>query len=197
LWRMNARRMEAEVVRDSLLYVSDQLDLRPGGQELENTEALITRRRSLYYSCHPELGGKSELSMLFDGADAADCYRRSASVTPQQALALTNSQLVHDLSGALAAQLDALAQRRVTTAVATDAGRAQAAAQDPSGAFVELAFLRIMSRSPTNDERRLCLEFLTKQATVVAKTQPAEASARARESLVRAILNNNDFVTIR
>src|SRR5262249_48859871 len=58
LWRMNVGRMEAEVVRDSLLDVAGLLDRNMGGQELENAQALTTYRRSLYYSCHPEDGGK-------------------------------------------------------------------------------------------------------------------------------------------
>lgn len=173
LWRMNARRMEAEAVRDSLLFVADQLDLRPRGQELENSEALKTRRRSLYYSCHPEQGGKNDLAMLFDGADAAECYRRATSVTPQQALALTNSQLVHELSGALAARL------------------AEPSADSPEQ-FVERAFARILSRAPTPEERRLCIEFLARSGG-----EAAANVAASRESLVRALLNHHDFVTIR
>ena len=105
LWRMNPGRMEAEVVRDSLLRLAGVLDGTMGGQELENTEALTTRRRSLYYSCHPEAGGKSEFVALFDAPDANECYRRTRSVVPQQALALTNNPLIHELSGRLAAEL--------------------------------------------------------------------------------------------
>ena len=66
-----------------------------GGQELENSEALTTFRRSLYYSVYPEQGGKSSLGELFDAPDALECYRRTRSIVPQQALALTNSDLVH------------------------------------------------------------------------------------------------------
>jgi hypothetical protein len=90
LWRMNAGRMESEVVRDSLLYCAGRLDLQIGGQELENSENLTTNRRSLYYCVHPEQGGKSSLGELFDAPDALDCYRRTRSIVPQQALALTN-----------------------------------------------------------------------------------------------------------
>ena len=34
LWRMNPRRMEAEAVRDSLLYLSGQLESDMGGEEI-------------------------------------------------------------------------------------------------------------------------------------------------------------------
>src|SRR4029078_1435160 len=107
LWRMNAGRMESEVLRDALLFCAGKLDMRLGGQELENSEALTTNRRSLYYAVHPEQGGKSSLGELFDAPDALDCYRRTRSVVPQQALAMTNSDLVHRMSAALVGDWEA------------------------------------------------------------------------------------------
>ena len=64
LWRMNRGRMEAEVVRDSLLFLPGRLDNHMGGQELENEAAFTTFRRTLYYSCQPELDGKSPFGAL-------------------------------------------------------------------------------------------------------------------------------------
>ena len=40
LWRMNPRRMEAEVVRDSTLHVADGLDLTMFGPELDENQGL-------------------------------------------------------------------------------------------------------------------------------------------------------------
>jgi hypothetical protein len=164
LWRMNAGRMEAEVVRDSVLSVAGKLDSRIGGQELENSEALTTFRRSLYYSVFPEQGGKSPLGELFDAPDALDCYRRTRSVVPQQALALTNSELIHRVSAAVA----------------------DSATETNAEAFIVAIFERLLSRSPAAAEVSACLQFLADSA-----------DARRRESLVRALLNHNDFVTIR
>ncbi|MCO6457387.1 MAG: DUF1553 domain-containing protein, partial [Pirellulaceae bacterium] len=177
LWRMNVGRMEAELVRDSLLHVAGRLDLRSGGQELENSEAASGQRRSLYYSCHPELDGKSQLGALFDAAEATECYRRTRSVVPQQALALTNSQLVHDVSRDVAADL--------WQAVMESAGDEQA--------FVVAAFEHLLSRQPSDSELAACLEYLA--AGTDAATGPAAASGR--ESLVRVLLNHNDFLAIR
>jgi hypothetical protein len=65
LWRMNAGRMEAEVVRDSLLYVRRSARPDDGRAGVgEQRLSLTTYRRSLYYSVHPEQGGKSELGEL-------------------------------------------------------------------------------------------------------------------------------------
>ncbi|MEK6263033.1 MAG: DUF1553 domain-containing protein [Planctomycetota bacterium] len=176
LWRMNVGRMEAEVVRDSLLHSAGRLDMQLGGQELENSQALTTRRRTLYYSCQPELDGKSPFGALFDAPEPTDCYRRTRSVIPQQALALTNSDLIHELSGALAAEL----WRSLPPE--------QQAAPQP---FVTAAHEQILSRSPTAAELSACVAFLSTPGE--AGTDPV----RLRESLVRAILNHNDFVAIR
>jgi hypothetical protein len=182
LWRMNAGRMEAEVVRDSLLYAAGKLETKMGGQELENSEALTTYRRSVYYSTYPEAGGKNDFGMLFDGPEALECYRRTRSVIPQQALALTNSELVHQLSGAVASTLW------------TETEKAGTEPAVRISAFLSAAFERILSRTATAKELETCTAFLAKQT---GPTPTAEREAAARESLVRALLNHNDFVTIR
>lgn len=137
LWRMNPTRMEAEVVRDSVLHLAGALDPKMGGQELENTEAETSKRRSLYFSCHPEVGGRSAMAAMFDAPEPTDCYRRTRSVLPQQALVLTNSKLVHDHSAALARQIGAEAPD-----------------------FITAAFEHVLSRPPTADERASCRDFL-------------------------------------
>src|SRR5262249_30452056 len=48
-WRMNPRRMEAEVVRDALLYLSGELDATLGGPPLDCRTGTDSPRRSLYY----------------------------------------------------------------------------------------------------------------------------------------------------
>ncbi|MBW3541506.1 MAG: DUF1549 and DUF1553 domain-containing protein, partial [Planctomycetes bacterium] len=180
LWRMNGGRMEAEVVRDSLLYCAGRLGQTIGGQELENSESLATGRRSLYYAVYPEQGGKSPLGELFDGPEPLECYRRTKSIVPQQALALTNSELVHQLSA------------RIVREQPPDAGTA-----GDDDQFVTRMFERILSRAPTDAERAVCLEALEAQRALQTATDGATAARRARESLLRALFNHNDFVTIR
>ena len=187
LWRMNAGRMEAEVVRDSLLFAAGRLDLKLGGQELENTLAMTTTRRSLYYSSYPETGGKGEFGELFDGPDPLECYRRTRSVVPQQALALTNSDLVHQLSTSLATSL--------WKSVESPAANMKPEETDQTQRFIGATFESVLSRAPTPAEREACLAFLTKQAGSADAT--TERAVRARDGLVRVILNHNDFVTIR
>ncbi|MFM9114875.1 MAG: PSD1 and planctomycete cytochrome C domain-containing protein [Planctomycetota bacterium] len=184
LSRMRVGRLEAELVRDSLLSLGGLLDLRRGGQELENSEALTSQRRTLYYSCHPEMGGKSSLGELFDAPDPTDCYRRSRSVTPQQALVLTNSSLAHEVSVALVQQLE----REWAT-------NPEPVANDE--AFIRTAFEWILNRPARPAELQVCRNFLSRQTSTIAAAEPAQAARRARESLVRALLNHNDFIAIR
>lgn len=178
LWRMNTSRMEAEVVRDSILSVAGTLDLTLGGQELENTEAPTTFRRSLYYAVYPEDGGKSEMGKLFDAPDPTECYRRTKTVVPQQALALTNSDLIHAQSSAVAT--------RLSTETAN--------ADDAQAGFIAAAFETILTRSPTDAELARCREFLVRQRE---QTQSEDGTDPAPASLIRVLFNHNDFVTVR
>ncbi len=189
LWRMNPGRMEAEVIRDSVLRLAGELDGRMGGQELENTEMPASRRRSLYFACYPEDGGKGEFTGLFDAPDANECYRRTRSIVPQQALALTNSKFTHDASATLAKRLG-------ETPDADPANRDHTA-------FITAAYEQILTRPPSRAELTECAAFLQRQTSLLQtqagkdQTAASQAAGRARESLVRALLSHNDFVTVR
>jgi hypothetical protein len=127
---------------------------------------------------HPESGGKSSLGELFDAPDPLDCYRRVSSIVPQQALALTNSALVHESSVAIVK-----------------------AWQDSGGGsaeqFISCLFEQILSRQPTQAEIQVCLSTLQKQQQLATSPDSPEANTQTRESLARILLNHNDFVTIR
>jgi hypothetical protein len=197
LWRFTPRRAEAETVRDSLLFTAGQLDPALGGEPAGNADELASRRRSLYFSVHPEDGGHPKFLELFDAPDPCDCYRRSESLIPQQALALANSPLTLNLSRKLARELYDESQR--------------ANPADTESAFITAAFERILSRAPTAAEKNLCVEFLGRQAELFRNEESGASSAaaqgavvpsnepqiRAAESLVHSLFNHNDFITIR
>ncbi|MCA9059884.1 MAG: DUF1553 domain-containing protein, partial [Planctomycetaceae bacterium] len=182
LWRMNRSRMEAEVLRDSLLHCADRLDLTMGGQELENSDTLTTFRRSIYYSCHPEADGRSEFGGLFDAPSPGDCYRRTQTVIPQQALALTNNQLIHELSERIADSMLAMNQQEVGHS---------------DDEVTENAFQRILCRGPLPKERQACATFLSTEGMTTNADDPVQARRQRLAGLVRVLLNHNDFVTIR
>lgn len=180
LWRFPSRRLEAEEVRDAVLSVTGELDLSIGGPSLDNVADAGSRRRSLYFSVYPEDGGHHRFLELFDPPDPCDCYKRTASIVPQQALALTNSQLMLDHSRLLARKLG------VST---TDAE------------FIRSAFERVLSRGPTEQERTMCDQFLHRQESLykTMKTLPgtSDPRLRARESLIRVLFSHDDFLTVR
>ncbi len=138
LWRFPSRRMEAELVRDNVLYCAGKLDLAMGGPDVDHSQGLISKRRSLYLQCAPEK--EVEFLQLFDGPNTNECYFRRPSVVPQQALALANSQLVIEQSRALAKELSR--------------------DNDSPQAFIKAAFLRILARPATADEVEACGKFL-------------------------------------
>jgi hypothetical protein len=57
-------------------------------------------------------------------------------------------------------------------------------------AFITAAYEQILTRRPTEQELAACRDFLAKQSTT---TKPDAA----RASLIHALFNHNDFVTIR
>ncbi|MEO2016926.1 MAG: PSD1 and planctomycete cytochrome C domain-containing protein [Fuerstiella sp.] len=172
LWRMNSGRMEAEVVRDSVLAVAGVLDATIGGEVRPNTEALTTFRRSLYYEVYPENGGHNAMADVFDAPDPGECFRRTSTVLPQQALALSNSKIIHSSAQQAALQI-------AKTAV------------DDNDKFVNQAFQRVLSRMPDKREHDAAIRFLQQQF------QQGESAEAARESIVRVLFNHNDFVTVR
>jgi hypothetical protein len=198
LWRMPPRRMEAEVVRDSVLAVSGALDTTRGGPDLDHAQGMAILRRSMYFRHAPEK--QMEFLKLFDAAAPTECYRRQESVMPQQALALANSALVLQQSRRLARRLEG----------------EQADSQNADGAdnaFVAAAFEQVLSRRATPEEIASCVGFLHEQESFfkdnAARLTGATADAadfsrpsndprlRARENLVHVLFNHNDFVTIR
>jgi hypothetical protein len=177
LGRMNPVRMEAEVVRDGILVLAGQLDETIGGQELENDQSLTTYRRSLYYSCHPETDGKSELGSLFDAPEAMECYRRTETVMPQQALALTNSDWVHRMSQQMALKI----------------ARQLADEEGDDRKWVTALFRQLLSRNPTEQELVRCAFYLKSES--VGPETSATDSLMARASVVRAIWNHHHWIT--
>jgi hypothetical protein len=169
LWRMNSRRMEAEVVRDNLLYVGGSLDGAMGGPDIDHKLGLKSKRRSIYLRQAAEK--EVEFLKIFDGPAVTECYVRRPTVVPQQALALANSEITLNEARSLA--------KKVSAETSND-----------DEAFARRAFERVLARHPTPEELKLCHDFLQGGAEKVNKQ-------RARENLVSVLFNHNDFVTVR
>ena len=156
LWHMNVRRVEAEAVRDSLLAIAGKLDPTMGGPEIEETKAEEVYRRSIYFRTAPDL--QIEMLKVFDVASPNECFQRSESIVPQQALALANSKLSLTMAREIATQLSPL-----PSASANSTG-SKAAARPPDDKFVAAAFDRILGRGPTAAELQQSLTYVREQA---------------------------------
>ena len=177
LWRMNAVRMEAQAVRDSLLHLSGDLDLTAGGPPVMLAEQDTSRRRALYFfNSHNE---HHKLLGLFDDANVLECYRRTESIVPQQALALWNSKFALTAAG------------KINDKLHTRLGEVDDAA------FVKAAFETILGPSPTGDEFKVCVDSLAELKDVLKEIKEADRTKRARLQVVQALVNHNDFVTVR
>jgi hypothetical protein len=176
-WRRPSLRMEAEVVRDSLLSLGGDLDPALGGPPLPLSLEETSRRRSLYF-VHSHNDHHKFLT-TFDNASVLECYRRSESIVPQQALALSNSKLALGTAEKVAARL----------------GRELGAASDAQ--FIRAAFETVLAGTPTAAEQAECEQALTRLQELLRQQQQPDPAARARVTLVHALLNHNDFITIR
>ena len=171
-WRMNTQRMQSQVVRDSLLAMSGQLDPTLGGPSVDVGEK--SRRRSLYFKHSRDQHDK--FLTMFDDADLLQCYRRDESIVPQQALALSNSKLSIELAAGVASRI---AERAGTTR------------RD----FAASAFEILLARNPNTDELDACVAYCEELEQLVADGENRESTIRSR--LVQALLNHNDFISIR
>ncbi len=179
-WHYPARPLEAEALRDAMLFVAGELDRTRGGPPIEAPQQPASRRRTLYFATYPEEGGTPRLLQFFDPPDPCNCYRRTQTILPQQSLALTNSDFVLQRSQSLADRLLA----------------SPAASSDEQ--LVVAAFETVLSRPPTSQELALCREFLQTQTQLAAQTgPPASARRQACAGLVRVLFNHYEFVTLR
>ena len=123
LWRQNRRKLEAEAVRDSLLFAAGKLDLTMGGPSFQDFK-IEKPEHSPHYQYHlfdPENPAawrrsiyrfivRSKQQPFLTCLDCADpslaVEKRNETITPQQALALLNNDLSIVLAKHFAARLD-------------------------------------------------------------------------------------------
>ncbi len=179
-WRFKAQRLEAEGVRDAILAVSGSLDRKMFGAAifpelpraiLESTDKGIWRqttdgpgvwRRSVYV--YRKRGLPLPFFEVFDLPDQnVSCGVRPVSTVATQALTLLHNEWILNQA------------RRFADRIATEA---------PSGAAaqVERAYLLALSRTPSDDEKRVGIEFLAKNTL---------------NDFAHVLLNLNEFIYLR
>ncbi|WP_395749957.1 DUF1549 and DUF1553 domain-containing protein [Prosthecobacter sp.] len=179
-------RLTGEMLRDSMLSISGQLNLKTSGpgvklplpKEIASTllknqgestkDVTEHTRRSIYTFARRNL--RNPLFELFDRPDAQmSCARRNASTTAPQSLMLLNSEFTHGIAAKLATDLN---QQHGSDATA----------------LITAATLRCLSRNPTQQELAIGQKFLQKQTVLT----PGFREALADYCL--ALLNSNEFV---
>lgn len=176
LWRYPPRRIEAESLRDSILFITGKLDLRMGGpgfdlfQSNGNYVKVYTPRtefgpaefRRMIYQQKPRMQLDDTFG-VFDCPDAGQIApRRNVSTTPLQALNLLNSTFAMQQAGFFAERIE------------KDVGR-EVPAQ------VKRVFALTFQRTPTEREQSAA-EKLVREHGLAA--------------LCRAVLNANEFVFV-
>ena len=184
-WKFNRQRLDAESLRDTLLFVSGGLDTTPqskpypipSSKEWDYTQHhpfkddYPSSKRSVYLMTK-RLTAKSYFQ-TFDGADPNVCTSsRDSSVTALQALYFVNDKFLHEQAERLARQL---------------------VKQSPDdGQRLNRAFAAIFSRPPAEDESTMLLGHLQEIRQRLAGGKDDDPQAWA--SVIRSLFRLNEFM---
>ena len=170
-WRRGATRLEAEVIRDSLLAVSGTLDKRmfdKGTVDQRHT------RRSIYLTV--KRSNLIPILQLFDAPDAMQGIgQRIATTVPPQALAMMNSPYVRELAEKFALRIR----------------------PDESVAIPEVihrAYTHALSRPPSTVEEQQMSSFIKGQAESYGNTD--EAMKMAIADFCQTVICLNEFIFV-
>lgn len=188
LWRMNKLRMEAEVLRDSILSASGRLNLKSGGPGIKpriRPDLLDASQRNKWPAIDHEgpdqwrrsvyIYVKRQLLMpgmeLFDAPTTTDsCALRTQSTVPTQALVLMNDEFVQEQAGFLAS-------------------RAEHEAGGDLPRVIDRLFLLVLSRPPSAQRLQQALEF-------VHQREVDSERRSALTDLAHVLFNSSEFLYI-
>ena len=177
LWRQNRRRLEAEAVRDSVLFTGGGLDRTLGGPPA----GVEAPRRAVYLPI--DRAALYEMFSTFDYVETAGhIEQRPTTIVPNQALFLLNSGLVHEQSRRLAE------------------GQGGAETPFPSAAADELVsrlFEVLYGRPATAEERAKVTAFLQQiDQSLSGAADPRERRLQCWATLCRTLMAGNQFLFV-
>ncbi len=190
-WHAERRRLGAEMLRDSLLEVTGELDLKQGGVAFKadiNPEALegLSRKSTAWQASPVELQKRRSLYMYlkrgllppmmttFDLSEPTlSCGQRNVTIVPTQALVLLNNRFVHDRSEQLATVI-----RKSVAAVPEQ---------------VKLAWLSVLKREPTAAELQRSIEHLATQSKIFSDS---DRSAVLQQDRAGILLRTEDSLVL-
>ena len=170
LWRYPPRRMEAEVIRDSLLHVSGLLDTTPFGRGTRNPDML---RRSIYFFV--KRGALIPEMVLFDWPEhLVGIGRRAQTTLAPQALQFLNSPQTRKYAEGLADRLEPL---------------------ENFPDQVDQAYRYAFNRYPEPREKEAGIQFLEAQAASYLPRHQARKLALV--DYCQSLFSLNEFIHIR
>ena len=167
------RRLEAEAVRDSLLFVSGALDTNMFGPGTLDQASL---RRSIYFTVK-----RSQMIPAMQAFDAPEPLvsqgsRPTTTVAPQ-ALFLMNNLHVRSWAEAFAKRLTATPEQ-------------------PAAEVIARAYALALSRSPTKSERADAAPFIEQQISRYRAEQKANARELALTDFAQIVFSLNEFIYV-
>jgi hypothetical protein len=190
---MRLRRLESEVVRDSILSVCGTLNPTMGGPPVpinaradgmvvvdkeKLRDATESSRRSIYLVCRRAYN-LSLLTVFDQPLVATNCVERSTSAVPLQTLFMMNDAFVAEQAEQLALRVE----------------RSEALSEERK---IEMLYRFVLARLPNENERITCRELLCQQADTFRGAGIA-ADAAARQALVQlchTLLNTSEFLYV-
>lgn len=166
LWRFTPRRLEAEIVRDSILAAAGQLDPKMYGPGTLNEDQ---ERRSIYFMI--KRSRLVPMMQIFDQPEplASQGSRPSTTIAPQALLFMNNAQVVKWA-------------RALAGSVSTE---------NPDEAIREL-YLRTLSREPSSAELQDSRAFINAQSDSYNEVKDSQQLALA--DLCQVLFSLNEFV---
>jgi len=172
LWRREPRRLEAEVIRDAMLAIGNQLDRTPFGPgTLDESQ----KRRSVYFMV--KRSRLIPMMQIFDSPEPlASVGNRPSTTIASQALMFMNSPQVREYAGGLAMRI-------------------QSTRRDD---IVDQVYLSGISRKPTDVERTSAEAFLKTQSTSYQSDGRSidDSDRLALTDLCQTVFSLNEFVFV-
>jgi len=170
LWRANLRRLDAEALRDSLLFVTGTLDERVGGPP-QNLSDANNKKRTVYGRV--ARGGPNRLLVLFDFPDPnLSSEQRSITNVPLQGLFFLNSDLIWRQAGTLVQHIN------------SEAGLNS---EEENTRKIEKAYSLLFGRKATASELQRGLRFIREAA------QDSSGGQSAWQQYAQVLLSSGEF----
>ncbi len=204
LWRMTPQRLEAEIMRDAMLAVSETLNLEAGGPGFkpyiapeanlarnikgegypkDAKDDATTRRRSVYMF-HKRLI-PYPMFQAFDRPDLmTSCARRQNTTVAPQAMVILNDRFVRSVARDFA---NLLVEGRAGNSVPTE---------DELQPIIEKAFEISFARLPSDREVETSIQFI--EAQTKARTERTEQHPRieALTDFCQSVFGLNEFIYV-